>query len=104
MPFQHEHSTSPTPTIPIPTPPLLKNLHPHIQRLKLLLLRRRHRRPKHHLRFQTPRLRNAELGLKTLVDRRVIVLEIAAHAFGFESGPDDVLHHAIALFGPFKMR
>ena len=30
------------------------------------------------------------------------MLEIAAHAFGFESGPDDILHHAIALLGPFK--
>ena len=80
--------------------PLLKHLHPHINRLLLLLLGRRKRRPKHHLRLQTPSLWNIELGLETLVDWGVIVLKVDAHAFGFESGPDDVLHHAIALFGP----
>ena len=79
---------------------LLKHLHPHINRLLLLLFRRRKRRSKHHLRLQTPRLWNIELSLETLVDWGVVVLKVGAHAFGFESGPDDVLHHAIALLGP----
>ena len=79
---------------------LLKNLHPRINRLKFLLLRRRKRLSKHHLRLQTPSLWNIELSLETFVDWGVIVLKVAAHALSFKSGPGNVLHHAIALLGP----
>ena len=80
--------------------PLLKHLHPDINRLLLLLLRWPKRRSKHHLCLQTPSLWNIELILETLVDWGVIVLEVDAHAFGCKTGPDDVLDHAIALLGP----
>ena len=30
------------------------------------------------------------------------MLEVDAHAFGFKSGPDDVLHHATGVVGPCK--
>lgn len=52
------------------------------------------------LRLQVPGGGHVVRGLKLEVDGRVVVLEIAAETFGFESSPKHVLIHTARVHGP----
>jgi len=68
---------------------------------KRLLPRRRSRLPKHHLGLEGPGVGDVVFGLQAGVDGGVVVLQVDAEAFEFEGGPEDILMHAVGLFGPW---
>jgi len=68
---------------------------------KRLLPGRRSGLPKHHLSLEGPGVGDVVFGLQAGVDGGVVMLQVDAEAFEFEGGPEDVLVHAVGLFGPW---
>lgn len=65
-----------------------ENLDTLLDRLELLLARRRLNRTKDQLSLEIPLARNAESLGQAGVDQRVVVLKVGAKAKGLETGPD----------------
>ena len=77
-----------------------EKFHPIFQRLERFLCWLSSRLPKHHLRLQAPRRRDAVHSLEASVDQGIVMLDVDAQTFSFEGAPEDVLGHAIGLLGP----
>lgn len=57
---------------------------------------------KHQLSLQAPLKRNVPLRRGLLVGQGVVVLQVAAEAFGLESCPHHVLVHGRGVLGPWR--
>ena len=65
-----------------------------------LRIRRRAWHTERHLRHQGPRRGDVPLSFHLLVDQRVVVLQVSAHPFVRERGPDDELVDRGRVLGP----